>query len=249
VLAGHDWGANIGWACVQLHPDRVRAFAALSVPFQPRPPEPPTRLMRRYAGDRLSWVLYFQQPGVAEAELQADVGRTFRLMFYALSGNAPGDLAPRLLGGLPAGSSLLDPIPDPGRLPPWLTDEDLGHFVAAFERTGFTGALNRYRNLDRDWADLACLDGVIIERPALFLGGEHDTATRFVDRQPMEQVVTGLRSRIIPGCGPLGTAGAGQGVLRRPGRLQPRPMPPGSQKGVQVVVADVEAARRDLIAA
>jgi len=201
VLVGHDWGANIAWACVQLHPDRVRAVVALSVPFQPRPPEPPTQLMRRVAADRFNWVLYFQQPGVAEAELQADVARTFRLVLYALSGDAPSNLAPRLLGGLPAGSGLLDPIPEPERLPQWLSDADLDYYVAAFERTGFTGALNRYRNLDRDWADLASLDGVIIEHPAQFVGGERDTATRFVDRRPMEQAVTSLRSCIVPGCG------------------------------------------------
>ncbi len=201
VVVGHDWGANIAWACAQLHPDRVAAVAALSVPFQPRPPEPPVPLLRRMTATRFNWALYFQEPGVAEAELEQDVTRTLRLMFYALSGDAPQDLAPRLLGGLPAGSRLLDPIPEPGLLPRWLTADDLGYYAAEFGRTGFTGALNRYRNLDRDWADLGRLGAATITQPALFVGGGRDTATQLVDHKPMEQAVTDLRRVVIPGCG------------------------------------------------
>jgi pimeloyl-ACP methyl ester carboxylesterase len=201
VVVGHDWGANIAWACAQLLPDRVAAVAALSVPFQPRPPEPPIPLLRRMTATRFNWALYFQEPGVAEAELEQDVSRTLRLMFYALSGDAPEDLAPRLLGGLPAGSRLLDPIPEPGQLPGWLAAGDLGYYTAEFGRTGFTGALNRYRNLDRDWADPARLGAAPITQPALFIGGARDTATRFVPHEPMELAVADLHSVVIPGCG------------------------------------------------
>lgn len=201
VLVGHDWGANIAWATTQLHPGRVRALVALSVPLMPRPPAPPTQILRQMAGDHFNWALYFQEPGTAEAEMEADVPRTLRLVFSALSGDAPGGLAERLLGRLPAGSTLLDPIPDPGRPPAWLTDGDFGTYVTAFEQTGFTGALNRYRNLDRDWADLSALGATVIDQPTLFLGGEHDTATRFLDRRPMERAVSSLRSVIIPGSG------------------------------------------------
>jgi pimeloyl-ACP methyl ester carboxylesterase len=201
VVVGHDWGASVAWTCAQLHPDRVAAVAALSVPFQRRPPEPPVALLRRMTAKRFNWALYFQEPGEAEAELEQDVTRTLRLMLYGLSGDAPEDLAARLLGGLPAGSRLLDPIPEPGSLPGWLTAADLAYYAAEFGRTGFTGALNRYRNLDRDWADLGRLGAADVTQPALFIGGERDTATRFVDRKPMEQAVADLRSVVIPGCG------------------------------------------------
>jgi pimeloyl-ACP methyl ester carboxylesterase len=201
VVVGHDWGANIAWACAQLYPDRVAAVAALSVPFQQRPSEPPVRRLRRMTATRFNWALYFQEPGVAEAELEQDVTRTLRLMFYALSGDAPEDLAPRLLGGLSAGSRLLDPIPEPAQLPGWLAADVLGYYAAEFDRTGFTGGLNRYRNLDRDWADLGGLGAATINQPALYIGGGRDTATRVVDHKPMEQAVADLRSMIIPGCG------------------------------------------------
>jgi pimeloyl-ACP methyl ester carboxylesterase len=74
-------------------------------------------------------------------------------------------------------------------------------YAAEFDRTGFTGALNRYRNLDRDWADLGRLGAATITQPALFVGGERDTATRSVRHKPMEQAVADLRSVVIPGCG------------------------------------------------
>lgn len=75
VIAGHDWGANIAWACAQLHPDRVAAVVALSVPFQPRTQEPPLQLVRQTAAARFNWVLYFQERA-AEAELEQNAARS-----------------------------------------------------------------------------------------------------------------------------------------------------------------------------
>lgn len=200
-VVGHDWGANIAWTLVQLHPERVSSLAALSVPLQPRPSVPPTQILRGMGEQRFNWALYFQEPGVAEAEMQADARRTLRLIFSALSGDTPTGLAERLLTRLPPRSSLLDPIPEPGQLPAWLSSDDLDVFTAAFVHTGFTSALNRYRNLDRDWADLADVGTRPIERPVLFLGGEADVATRLLDHQYMEQAVPDLARVILPGCG------------------------------------------------
>jgi pimeloyl-ACP methyl ester carboxylesterase len=198
-VVGHDWGAHIAWTLAQLHPERVSSLAALSVPLQPRPLVPPTQILRAMGQQRFNWALYFQELGVAEAEMETDARRTLRLIFFALSGDAPTGLAERLLTGLPAGSRLLDPIPEPEHLPAWLSGDDLDVYTAAFVNTGFTGALNRYRNLDRDWADLA--DARPIERPVLFLGGAVDSATRFVDHQYMEQAVPDLARVILPRCG------------------------------------------------
>src|SRR6202044_835762 len=78
-IAGHDWGANIAWGGGQLHPDRVAAVAALSVPFQPRTPEPPLQLLRHMAAARFNWALYFQERA-AEAELEQDAARSLRLI-------------------------------------------------------------------------------------------------------------------------------------------------------------------------
>jgi pimeloyl-ACP methyl ester carboxylesterase len=121
---------------------------------------------------------------------------------YALSGEAPDGLALRLLTRLPADSRLLDPIPEPAELPPWLTAADLAAYAGEFRRTGFTGALNRYRNVDRDWHELPALGATTVPQPALMLTGELETATRFGALDAMRPFVPALREPIeLPGCG------------------------------------------------
>ncbi|WP_163506035.1 alpha/beta fold hydrolase [Fodinicola acaciae] len=198
ALVGHDWGAQIAWAAAALHPDRFPAIAALSVPFQPRTPVPPTEQLREWAGDRLNWLLYFQRPGVADAEFAADPERAMRLIMYGLSGDA-GELGTRLVTELPGGARLLDSIPEPAALPAWL---ELEPYVREFSRTGFTGALNRYRNVDRDWHDLPAVGATTIGQPALFIGGEFDTATRYADWTAIRERVPRLADPLIlAGCG------------------------------------------------
>jgi pimeloyl-ACP methyl ester carboxylesterase len=202
TLVGHDWGAQIVWACAQLHPEQFPAIVAMSVPYQARPPVPLTQQLRQWARGRLNWLLYFQAPGVADAELAADPRRSLRRILYALSGDAPPDLAVRLLTELPAGARLLDAIPEPDRLPPWLGEADLSYYAEQFARTGFTGALNRYRNVDRDWQELPELGVTTVAQPVLFLTGELDTATRLVSLDVMRAQVPNLWEPVVlPGCG------------------------------------------------
>ena len=68
-------------------------------------------------------------------------------------------------------------------MPAWLTEADLDVYAGEFERTGFTGGLNRYRNVDRDWEDLAVFRGRPIEVPALFIGGDRDGPTIWGSRR------------------------------------------------------------------
>ena len=201
-LVGHDWGAQIAWACAQLHSERFPAIVALSVPYHDRPAVPMTEQLRRWAGDRLNWLLYFQEPGLADAELGADPHRSLRRILYALSGDAPADLAIRLLTELPAGTRLLDAIPEPPQLPRWLSEADLDHYAEQFRRTGFTGGLNRYRNVDRDWHELPELGQTTVHQPVLFVSGELDTATRLGTLDAMRRRVPNLRETVVlPGCG------------------------------------------------
>jgi len=199
VIVGHDWGAPMAWHGALLHPERFPAVAALSVPYTPRPPAPPTQLMKRLFQDRFFYMLYFQEPGLAEAELEADVRRSMRLMLYDASGDAPrsGWQARR-----PKDANLLDEMRDPERLPPWLTEADIDYYTAEFERTGFRGGLNRYRNMDRDWEQSAHLAGATVQQPALFVAGERDGVLRFTGTDAMKASVPNLRNVVIlPGCG------------------------------------------------
>src|SRR5690606_11462089 len=76
VIAGHDWGAPVAWNAALWRPDRFRAVAGLSVPFSDRGPMPPTRQFKQMFGDNFFYILYFQELGKAEAELEADPRRT-----------------------------------------------------------------------------------------------------------------------------------------------------------------------------
>lgn len=202
VIVGHDWGARIAWRCAQLYPQRVSALVALSVPFSPRPPRPPTQMMKQASPDNFNFVLYFQEPGIAEAELEADVRRSLRRFFYALSGDAPPDLLPFLFTAKPKNTGVLDGMPDPPVPPAWLREADLDYYAQTFERTGFSGALNRYRNVDRDWEELAQAASATVSQPALFVGGERDSAVVFSSLAPMKTSVPNLQQTLLlPGCG------------------------------------------------
>src|SRR3954466_10431714 len=140
IVVGHDWGAPVAWHTALLRPDRVAGVAGLSVPFTPRMPVSPMAGWREAFGDRF-YQVYFQEPGVAERELEADVADTMRRLLIGSSGDRPpgGDhLGPR---GPPGGGGFLDVLRAGDPLPPWLTQEDLDVYVAELTRTGFTGGL------------------------------------------------------------------------------------------------------------
>jgi pimeloyl-ACP methyl ester carboxylesterase len=200
VLSGHDWGARVVWHTAQLHPQRVSSLMQLSVALDPRLPT--TAGMKQWSGDKFNFALYFQEPGVAEAELEAEPRRALRLFFYALSGDAPPELVPNLFQSKPASAGALDGMPEPRALPTWLTEADLDYYARAFARTGFRGALNRYRNMDRDAEYLAPYVNEPILPPTLFIAGEYDSAYRFAKLDPMKAALRNLRKTvIIPGCG------------------------------------------------
>jgi pimeloyl-ACP methyl ester carboxylesterase len=199
VVVGHDWGAPIAWHCALLYPERFPAVVAMSVPYIPRASAPPTQLLKQMFAQTFFYILYFQEPGVAEAELEADVRRTMRTMLHNISGDGPRGAG---LGNKPKDAKLLDGMPEPERLPPWLTDSDLDYFVGEFQRTGFRGGLNRYRNMDRDWEELPQLAGAKVQQPALFITGDRDPVATFTSMDAMKANVPNLRDVLtLPGCG------------------------------------------------
>ncbi|MDX6354105.1 MAG: hypothetical protein QOF98_1008 [Streptomyces sp.] len=203
VVVGHDWGAGIAAHCALLRPDVFTAVGMLSVPYAPRGPVRPGEMFARRGGAEEFYITYFQQPGRAEAEIEADV-RGWLTGFYAgLSADTmPAPDAPDLHFVAPGGK-LSDRFPA-GPLPGWLTEEDLDFYVGEFERTGLTGGLNRYRNMDRDWADLAAHEGAPIAQPALFIGGTEDASTTWMSAaiKAFPQTLPGLvSSHLLDGCG------------------------------------------------
>lgn len=175
TVVGHDWGSMVVSHLAMLHPDRVRALVNMSVPHLGRGQVRPTEVMRQLMGDNFFYMLYFQEPGVADANLGADAEVTMRRMLCGTRIGAGGDdpdAAARFFAPGPEG--FVERLPDVTELPDWLTPEELDHYVAAFTRTGFTGGINWYRNLDRNWELTPQLDGVTVDVPALFIGGALD---------------------------------------------------------------------------
>jgi pimeloyl-ACP methyl ester carboxylesterase len=200
VLVGHDWGANIAWACAELFPKRVAGLVALSVPYRPRQPAPPSEVLRQFVPIGAPASPY--PLGVTEAELEADPRRSMRLFMYALSGDAPSDLVPRLFKERAPSGRVLDSMPDPDELPGWLGDADLNEYALAYARTGFRGPLGVYRNQDRDWHDHPEIGTAGVRQPALFIGGRRDPAVLFGKLEPMEAAVPNLRRIVLlPNCG------------------------------------------------
>ncbi|HEX4905438.1 MAG TPA: alpha/beta hydrolase [Acidimicrobiales bacterium] len=168
VFVGHDWGSMVVWQLSLLHPERVAGVCGMSVPFIPRGPVSPVTAMRNVFGDSFFYILYFQEPGVADANLGADPARTMRGMLAGLSPNA---MAPV---GITDDAGFAERLPQVDELPDWLSQEELDHYVAEFTRTGFTGGINWYRNFDRNWETTPQLDGAHVTVPSLFVGGALD---------------------------------------------------------------------------
>src|SRR5262249_60026431 len=133
VVAGHDWGAPVAWNTALLRPDRVGGVIGLSVPYTPRGSTPPLETLRAVFGDGF-YICYFQQPGVADAELSRDPRATFRRLLTAASGEGTGTGMPVV----PAGGGFLDLCPEPAELPGWLTEDDIEVFAESFAGSGFT---------------------------------------------------------------------------------------------------------------
>ena len=218
-MIGHDWGADLAWKTAWLHPERIRAVAGLSVPFAPRAPAPPLGIMRRHLGEDF-YMVWFQEPGVAEAALERDVRRTLattRVWDSAWS---------------------LDSDEDPPT-PSFMTEEELQVYVDAYDRTGFRGGLNYYRNIDRNWERTADVSERRIEQPALFLTGERDPVRTLHARRGDGRLGhRPARKRGHPGSRALGPAACAGGGQRASAQLAARGHPRMSAEPAAVGAPD-----------
>jgi pimeloyl-ACP methyl ester carboxylesterase len=174
VFVGHDWGALIVWDLARLHPERVRAVVGVSVPY-PFWPGPPTEVFRAVYGDRFFYILYFQNVGPAEAELEADLHRTMSTMLWGVSadGFVPREPLPAEGTGLLTGAVTPPPLPWT-----WLTEDDLDRYVEAFSHSGFFGPLSYYRNLDANYERLRDIPPTRLTMPSYFIAGLADPVLR-----------------------------------------------------------------------
>jgi len=212
VIVGHDWGATVAWHAALMRPDRFRAVVGLSVPFRPRGKARPTSAMPRTENAQF-YQLYFQEPGPAEAELGRDPRATIRNMLFGASGEgvaatrsaAASGGAPSL-GMVAKGGGFLQGPGAPATLPTWIGESDIDFYGAEFKRTGFRGALNYYRNIDRNWEIQGSLAGAPVTVPSLYVAGDRDFVVSFPGTDQLlanlKHFAPALRSiQMIPGCG------------------------------------------------
>jgi pimeloyl-ACP methyl ester carboxylesterase len=195
AVVGHDWGSIVAWTMPLLHPGRVAAVAGLAGPPTPRPSKPPTAGWRRRFGENFFYILYFQEPGVADADLARDPAVTMR---RTLAGRLPNHAEAAYMAQ-PGPAGYVERLPEPAALPHWLSERELDHYVQEFARTGFTGALNWYRNFDRNWELTADPPADTITVPALFLAGTDDPVLSFAPTDRYAKVVRGPYRQVLIG--------------------------------------------------
>ena len=199
LLVGHDLGAWVAAAAARLRPDLFPALALVSTVVGPREALRPSSgwnaLRQQHGG--IFYHQYFQQPGLAEAQLNADVAKSLRSIHHAISGDATGAQRWRLF--VMPGETILDTMPDPGATPRWLGDQAFAEYVRCYDRDGFAAPLAHYRCRDLNWDLTSAWAGQAITLPSLFIGGAADPAFQLM--QPlydnMERFYPGLTAKIL----------------------------------------------------
>lgn len=203
VMVGHDWGSIVAWNTVLIHPERFTGLIAMSVPYNGRGPISPLDAMKAGFGDNFYYILYHQEPGVAEAEYDADPHGLLSRLY--LSPDSPR-AAPVITDPKRAAGGWIDRLGAPLGLPDWLEQQDIDYIVSQFEHAGFRGGINYYRNFHRNWEITPHLTDVKVAVPTLFIAGEQDIVIGGADKARltagMSRVVNDLRDVVLyPGIG------------------------------------------------
>jgi pimeloyl-ACP methyl ester carboxylesterase len=198
IMMGHDWGSIVAWNSVLLHPDRFSALVAMSVPYSGRGSQSPLAGWQARFGENFYYILYHQEPGVAEAEYDADPRGLLSRLY--LSPDAPR-AAPQITDRHRSAGGWIGRLGAPLEQPDWLSEEDLDYFVEQFEAAGFRGGVNYYRNFHRNWEITPQLSDAKVTVPTLFIAGEGDSviagATQEQLQASMSRVVEDLRGVIL----------------------------------------------------
>lgn len=195
VVVGHDWGSMVAWQTALLQPDRLSGVVGMSVPFMPRGPMPPIQAMQAIFAEAFFYMVYFQDVGVADAELGSDPARTMRRLLAGARTEPGQAVDPATFAK--DGRGFVERMPEPAILPEWLDHEELDFYVNEFNRTGFTGGLNWYRNLDRNWELTPQLADAKVAVPSLFIGGALDPVLAMADPAAGEAWLSDHRGNVI----------------------------------------------------
>jgi pimeloyl-ACP methyl ester carboxylesterase len=199
IFCGHDWGGLVVWQLPLTHPGRVAGVIGLNTPFLPRAPADPIALFRMRFGPDM-YIAWFQTPEEPEAVLGRDVEKTMRFFMRKPAG-LEAAATPKEGGSAFAFRELLERWDASDLGSQFLTPDELAVFVAAFQRTGFAGPVNWYRNLTRNWEQSAGLPQRIDGLPCLMITAERDPVLTPAMAAGMPGMVGDLEMHMIAGCG------------------------------------------------
>lgn len=198
LFVGHDWGALLLWQMALLKPERMRGLITLNIPFAPRRAIDPMVMTRQVLGDDF-YIINFQDSDEADRAFEADTERFLEAMYRRLPATraAFNQLKPEQRQAF---SMLREMRKDTFPGTPLLDAEDFQVFVEAFNRSGFTPAINWYRNWSRNWA---MTEGVPqrVDIPTLFIGAEDDILITPEHVETMRDYVGDLEVHMIAECG------------------------------------------------
>jgi pimeloyl-ACP methyl ester carboxylesterase len=199
VFAGHDWGGLVVWQLPIYHPKRVSGVIGVNTPFIARPPIDPIMGMRALYGDDM-YIVYFQKPGEADAALARNTAKAFRF-FMRKGGPTAAEYAklPKEQRNL----ELIKAIESDERLwpgQPLMPPDELQFFIDTFQRTGFTGGINWYRNFTRNWVESGTMEQKV-RVPGLMIMAEDDIVLSPAMADGMERFVPDLEKVLIKKCG------------------------------------------------
>ena len=174
IFCGHDMGLGVAWQTALRHPDRVAGVIGFGGGFGGRGSSEPVAGLIKANGPDM-YQVWFQTPGEADAFLAKDPNHSLRLsmrkpelgMLFRVRGPSGSaySLRDRYLaaGGVPSDNDIV------------VSPEEMAVFADSFRRTGFTGGINWYRNMTRNWEDSANLPRRIDGIPCLVMAAEMDS--------------------------------------------------------------------------
>jgi pimeloyl-ACP methyl ester carboxylesterase len=180
----------------------VAGVIGVNTALMRRTPVPPIQFLKQIRGED-NYIVAFQQPGIADKALAADVRKTFTMLmrrgglfnaqeFAKLPANAP-ERKFELLKMLAAPAESYS-----GEM--FLSPRALDFFVDTYTKTGFTGGINWYRNIDRNW-ELTKDVKYKIDVPCLYVGAANDVVLPPSSANGMETMVPDLEKQTIADCG------------------------------------------------
>lgn len=199
IFCGHDWGGIVVWQMPLMHPSRVAGVIGLNTPFMPRPPMDPIGLMRLRFGPEM-YIVWFQTPGDADAVLGADVEKTMRF-FMRKPAALQTAVQPPEGGSTFAFKALLQQWDASDTGNQLLNQEELAAFVESFQRTGFTGGINWYRNFTRNWERSESQPARLDDLPCLMITAEKDAVLTPAMAEGMPGMIGDLEMHMIHGSG------------------------------------------------